>query len=249
MLGPNGERISASAFERAEQCLFPWAADKKEHPWDRSSSKAARIGTAVHHLIEVHMAGIYKPMPKDISAAEQALAKPFFDQWLMFHQDRPFAGEAETKLWYRPNKGLAGKEVGGANRGYSELPWDGWIGTADLWSPKEVTDWKTGQHQVFPEHSSQMAKLALLTSKVGGEKEVTATVVQISPTGVTIRSHLYTEFELYCVATRLDAVLDNLVRKRTEPRPSEDACRWCPIKKTCPQAYDKNKQRKISYGL
>lgn len=241
MLAPNGRRLSASTLDRAVRCLWPWVA---REPWQdvpRVAKEAGAFGNAVHahhqdfltkdpwnqrHVGE--LVDEYAVNPRRIADLEQITEA--WERWIMRRTDYLNPTHVETKLAWDPVGDTVELKQDGDHRQYSLFADASLVGTADVIHAGIVTDWKTGSY-THPADSWQIRYLAAAYELHSHAPVTGRIVVERVGRDPQVIDHQFsrTDLEWSRDKLRLDVVEPLRTPERIRPRPSADACRYCPL--------------------
>ena len=213
-------KVTASKRYLLHQCQYPWRGD---HPWDETSGRPAKEGTAVHVAIEHHgESGLPLPRLAKRLVPGYVAACEFIDSIGVDKVRREVAYGAN------PATGEAVALPKGEARDYGDWPVGGTIDLEYPVSANEVAivDWKTGNDHPA-DYDAQMQTLAAMSgAKVArlafiGSGDIVWRDVEVLPEAEVMAS----------LAADVAAIPDAF------PQPGEHcSASFCPIRKVCPAA-------------
>lgn len=241
MLTPNGRRVSASTLDRAMRCLWPWVA---KEPWQdvpRVAKEAGAFGNAVHahhqdyltcepwdqrdigELVEEF--GVNRRRTSDLYQITED-----WERWVMQRAEYLRPTYVETKLAWEPTANTVELKQDGDHRQYDLFADAALVGTADVVSMGIVTDWKTGSY-TRPADSWQIRYLAAAYELHTGGVVTGRVVVERVGKEPQVLEHVFDRPTLahYRERLRLDVVEPLRSPASIRPRPSVEACKYCPL--------------------
>lgn len=229
------KRVSASKFDLAAACVFPWTSGIE---WDNGKKKwSAVVGTALHKAAET--GGHFER--DGLTSRQIAVVGGMYQQYLLWESANAswlHGVKKEQKVWYCPDSDKAGLlDSNGHDRDYTGAPDGALVGTADLVFVRELTqeidviDIKTGWAPKPPQETGQMMLLSLATSRVLMRDSIEAGILAIREHDHTMMRHNFSDLSLD--TTRAKAAKVQLaIAKGAGPTPGEH-CHRCPVFHSC----------------
>lgn len=224
---------TASQLPRAFSCLYPW---RLHVEWKEDApGYPARVGSAVHKLIEYTLCGEdHGDAVVDAVAHEYAVdmgdVARLFDRWKEWHATQVgVEGDAEVAWAYCPVEHHSLRVGARIGRAYPAPLSHYIVGTADLCSADTVTDWKTS---LGPDSTAAPAadneQLHALAAMSGASK---VRLVVITDDGVRVDEAPARKPE-HTLARMTSAML-TIELDNAGPNPGSH-CAYCPAAHACP---------------
>lgn len=254
MIGHNGHRLSASGIDRALLCAYSFVAP---HPWRDVQLPSGRLGSAFHahaedtlrHPWDVRSVGALV-REYQLAPAQERDLRIMIQKWETWQQTQFWDGaQPEVKIAFDPATCAARLLSATGHRDYADAQPDELTGTVDVLqqtaSGVSSIDWKTGRFVDHPGESVQQRTYALGAHLLTRADTIDARVVRVSgnpdESVIDLRA-TFVASELADFGATLVQLRSRIRDPTQQPQPSALACRYCPIKQTCPAAYKKPKE-------
>lgn len=233
------ERLSASKFSLARQCVFPWVSalpwgvDTVESPVLKKTVApwSSRLGTAVHGACETG-----KLDESNLTERQVEIAKGMHGQFRKWVAAYPSTWRHEIALYYDPETGDAGELTRTSHRDYSSAPSGAVCATIDLVSDGrfDFVDIKTGYSPDPPDKSDQMRLVGLMLGKIRKKPAVECGILVLRERDHTLMPATFSEMTLDPVESEVQRV-HLAIKDRKGPTPGAH-CRRCPLREVCPSS-------------
>lgn len=230
------ERVSASSFELARKCVYPWTSGLA---WDKGKPRwNTRIGTAAHDAIE-HMDKSRIAKNPDLSKRQIEVCSGIFEEFKKWSDAYvPPASEREVAFAIDASSDdfSVRKAPGprGEHRDYSWAPAGDFTCTVDLYYPDwrfDFIDLKTGWMAKPPEESWQMKFIGVAVAGHKKKDSVECAILRVREDGFVVWPATFSDFTLDLTRQEMRRV--HLAVKAGDGPSPGDHCKYCPIKTQC----------------
>lgn len=236
------ERVSASNFELARKCVFPWTSGLE---WERGKPRwNTRIGTAAHEAVE-HMDPSRIDKHPGLTKRQIEVCHGIFKSYKTWEDAYfPPVGEREVAFAVDPSVGSFSVQKApgprGEHRDYSWAPAGNFTCTIDFYYPDwrfDYIDLKTGWMAKPPEESWQMKFIGVAVAGYKKKDSVECAILRVREGDEpVVWPATFSDFTLDLTRQEMRRV-HLAVKAGDGPTPGEH-CKYCPIKTQCKECKD-----------